>query len=597
MSALTEAKALAAEGKKVEAARRLRDGLSSRMSYLDQTSAAKLADSLSEGLPPVRLAVLGSSTTAQLLPLLRLHAFKEGFRLELYDAPYDAYQQEILDEKSGLYAFKPQAALLYVNHRDARPGPAEAEAERWAALWTRLRERAGCAVLTNNFDVPVERAWGNLDAARTDAGLGRLRRLNALLAEKAGAGVAVIDVEHLSALHGKESWHDPRFWHHSRQAMSFDGLARYAAEAAAVLAAALGRSRKCLVLDLDNTLWGGVVGDDGAEGLELAGSPNGEAHLEFQRYVKELGRRGVLLAVCSKNEDERAREPFKKRPDMVLKLEDFSAFVANWEDKATNLRSIAAQLNIGLDALVFVDDNAGERELVRRFCPEVAVVDLPEDPAGFSRALDARRFFETVSVSKEDARRAAHFQAEAARESLRRGAPDLASFLKDLEMSAEAGPFTEPDVARIAQLINKTNQFNLTTRRSSEPEVRALMADPAAWTLAVRLRDRLGDYGLISAVIARRSGSAFEIDTWLMSCRVLGRGVEKLAFNRLLAAARAAGAKELVGRYLPTAKNAPVKELLPSLGFAAAPDGAWRLSVAGAKPQEVSIRDESPRAA
>jgi FkbH-like protein len=282
---------------------------------------------------------------------------------------------------------------------------------------------------------------------------------------------------------------------------------------------------------------------------------------------------------------------------MALKLEDFSAFVANWEDKATNLRAIAAQLNIGLDALVFVDDNSGERELVRRFCPEIAVVDLPDDPAGFSRALDSRRFFETVSVSKEDAARAAHFQAEAARENLRRGAPDLGAFLKDLEMSAEAGPFSEPDVARISQLINKTNQFNLTTRRSTEPEVRALMSDPAAWTLAVRLRDRLGDYGLISALIARRRGAAFEIDTWLMSCRVLGRGVEKLAFNRLLAAARAAGATELVGRYLPTAKNAPVKELLPSLGFKAAADGAWRLSVADAEPQEVSIRDEPARAA
>ena len=597
MSALAEAKALAAAGKPEEAARRLREALASRMNYLDQLNAAKLADTLSADLPPVRLAVLGSSTTAQLLPLLRLHGFKEGLRVELYDAPFDAYQQEILDDKSGLYAFKPQAALLFVNYRDARPGPAEAEAERWRSLWTFLRERAGCAVLMNNFDCPVERPWGNLEVARTDAGLGRLRRLNALLAEKAGAGAALIDVEHVSAVLGKENWHDPRFWHHSRQAMSFEGLARYAAEAASVLAAALGRSRKCLVLDLDNTLWGGVVGDDGVEALELAGSPSGEAFLDFQRYVKELGRRGVLLAVCSKNDDARAREPFLKRADMVLRLEDFSAFIANWEDKATNLRAIAGMLHLGLDALVFSDDSPIELELVRRFCPEVAVVELPEDPAGYCRALDTRRLFETVVISHEDASRAAHFQAETARAQLQQKAPDLCSFLRDLEMTSDAGPFAEADVARLSQLINKTNQFNLTTRRYSEPEVRAVMKDPSAWTLALRLRDRLGDYGLISAVIAYRKGKILEIDTWLMSCRVLGRGVEKLAFNRLLEAARAAGAESISARYLPTPKNGPVQELLPSLGFVAAADGVWRLPTAGAKPQEVSIRDGSSTAA
>jgi FkbH-like protein len=568
--------------------------------YLAQTAAARKAakiladEEVRKTLQPVRLAVLGSSTTAQLPPLLTLHALAAGMALETYEAPFGSYRQEILDTKSGLYAFKPQAVLLFVNYRDAEGGPPEAEADRWAGLWDLLRERAGCAVLMNTFDVPAERPGGNLEASLPESRLARLRRLNVLLAERAAGGAALlVDCDHLSGVVGKERWHDARFWHHAQQAIAPAVLPRYAAEAAAVLAAAFGRARKCLVLDLDNTLWGGVAGDDGAAALEIGETPRGEAFVAFQRYVQALGRRGVLLAVCSKNDAGNAREPFEKRPEMVLRLEDFSAFVANWEDKATGLRAIARKLNIGLDALVFADDSAGERELVRRFCPEVAVVDLPEDPADFVQALDSRRLFETAAVSSEDRGRAAHFAAEAERAALQERAPDLGSFLRGLEMRAEAGPFLEADVARVTQLVNKTNQFNLTTRRTTEAEVRALLADPAAWTLSVRLADRLGDYGLISAVVARRRGDDLEIETWLMSCRVLGREVEKLVFNKLVEAARAAGAKAVVGRYLPTAKNALVKDLLAGFGFTPEAGGAWRLPLAQAKTLETAINDGS----
>ena len=578
----------------------LRRSLAASSDYLAQTAAARkaarlLADAAVRAtLQPVRLAVLGSSTTAQLPPLLALHGLAAGLALEIHEAPFGAYRQEILDPGSALYAFRPQAVLLFVNHRDAEEGPPEAEAERWAALWKLLRERAGCVVLMNAFDVPAERPGGNLEAGLPDSRLARLRRLNALLAERAAGGAALlVDCDHLSGVVGKERWHDARFWHHARQAIAPSALPRYAAEAAAVLMAAFGRARKCLVLDLDNTLWGGVVGDDGVAALELGETPRGEAFAEFQRYLKALARRGVLLAVCSKNDEANAREPFRTRPEMVLRLDDFSAFVANWEDKATGLRAIAKALNLGLDALAFADDSASERELVRRFCPEVAVVDLPEDPADYVRTLDSLRLFETASVSSEDRGRAAHFAAEAARAALQEGAPDLASFLRGLEMRAEAGPFRDADVPRLAQLVNKTNQFNLTTRRTTEAEVRAVSADPGAWTLAVRLADRLGDYGLVSAVVARRRGDDLEIETWLMSCRVLGRHVERLVFNRLVAGARAAGAKALVGRYLPTAKNGLVKDLLAGFGFAAEADGSWRLPLARANILEVAINDGS----
>jgi FkbH-like protein len=572
--------------------------LSMQPDYLAQTAGARVAAKLladpaaRASLQPVRLALLGSSTTTQLPPLLALHGLAAGLALEIYEAPFGSYRQEILDPKSALYAFKPQAALLFVNHRDAEDGAPEAEAGRWADLWKTLRERAGCAVLMNTFDAPAERPGGNLEASLPDSRLARLRRLNVLLAERAQDGAALlVDCDHLSAVVGKERWHDARFWHEAKQAIALSVLPRYAAETAAVLKAAFGRSRKCLVLDLDNTLWGGVVGDDGVDALELGETARGEAFAEFQRYLKALARRGVLLAVCSKNDEANAREPFEKRPEMILRLDDFSAFVANWEDKATGLRAIAAKLSLGLDALAFADDSPAERELVRRFCPEVAVVELPADPADYCRTLDALRLFETASVSAEDRGRAAHFQAEAARTALKDLTPDLASFLRGLEMRAEAVPFREADFSRVAQLINKTNQFNLTARRYTEAEVRAIAAEPDAWTLSVRLGDRLGEYGLIAAVIARRRGDDLEIDTWLMSCRVLGRDVEKLVFNKLVSAARASGAKALVGRYLPTAKNAMVKDLLPGFGFSARADGARRLPVADAKLFEVAIND------
>lgn len=573
----------------------LRAAVAKGMGYTQQVAAARTADALmaasdAVGLQPWRLAVAGSSTTAQLMPLLRLHAFCRGLRLETYEAPFGLYRQEVLDPASGLYASKPQTVLLFVDHRDAEPGPAEAEAARWEGLWTLLAERAKCSVVMNNFAAPAARPWGNLEGAQAEQGLGRLRRLNALLAERARGGVLILDAEHLSGVVGKELWHDARFWHHSRQAMSFEALARYAAEAAALVAALAGRSKKVLVTDLDNTLWGGIVGEDGAAGLRLDG-PEGEPFVEFQKYLKGLKERGVLLAVASKNDPDAAREPFKTRPEMAVKLEDFSAFEAGWGPKSDALKRIAAKLNVGVDALAFVDDTAIEREAMRSFLPEVAVVDLPEDPSDYVRALDSARLFEPASVSAEDAARAAHFAAEAAREAHKSAAADLPTFLKGLSMRAEVGPFV--DLERVVQLYNKTNQFNLTTRRVTEAQVRAWLADPAVFTLQARLSDRHGDYGLVACLSARERAGDLVVEDWLMSCRVLGRGLEALCFNRLLAEARRRGLTTLVGRFEPTAKNGLVKDLYPSLGFSSDGSGSWRLAVAAGIPQEVTIDDGS----
>ena len=329
------------------------------------------------------------------------------------------------------------------------------------------------------------------------------------------------------------------------------------------------------MLDLDNTLWGGVIGDDGMDGIRIGqGSAEGEAFADFQAYAAALARRGVILAACSKNDEANALEPFERHPDMVLKRADLSAFVANWNDKATNLREIAARLNIGLDALVFADDNRFERDLVRRELPVVAVPELPEDPALYARTIADAGYFEALGVTAEDRGRSSLYHANAARDALQASTTDMASYLSSLEMRLQWRPFDRTGLQRITQLINKTNQFNLTTRRYSEEEVAAVMDDPRAVGLQLRLVDRFGDNGIIAVVIGRLDeDDRLQLDTWLMSCRVLGRRVEEATLEVVRQEAERLGASALLGAYQPTAKNGMVKGHYVRLGFEPLPDG------------------------
>jgi FkbH-like protein len=333
-------------------------------------------------------------------------------------------------------------------------------------------------------------------------------------------------------------------------------------------AARYGRSAKCLVLDLDNTVWGGVVGDDGVQGLALGqGSAEGEAFVAFQRYALDLSKRGVILAVCSKNDEANALAPFETHPDMILKRADIACFVANWEDKATNIRRIAATLNIGLDSLVFADDNPFERNLVRQELPMVAVPEIPEEPALVAQCIADAGYFEAIALTEEDRARAAQYQANAARTSMASAVTDMGAYLESLDMRMVWDRFDEIGLPRITQLINKSNQFNLTTRRYNEEQVRAMIADPAVISLQLRLLDRFGDNGMIAVVIARQDGAVAEIDTWLMSCRVLGRKAEEATLALLAAQARNQGVDKLIGRYVPSAKNGMVAGHYEKLGF------------------------------
>lgn len=549
------------------------------------------------GLAQARIALTGNYTLAFLKSPLEVYLAGRGILAEVFAGEFDNYRQELLATDSALYALKPDVVILALDHHAVQHWPdggaateevqsaADRQIHDWKALWQEAHARCGASIIQTNIALPCERVLGHYEAETAWGAANYLRRLNQLLAHAAPGHASICDAEHLSGYVGKRTWFDEPAWYTSRQGLGFAAVPALAHSLAAIVAALRGKSRKCLVLDLDNTLWGGVVGDVGVEGLRLArGDAVGEAYVDFQQYCLQLKRRGVVLAVCSKNNPEIARAPFETHPEMVLKLDDISAFVANWDDKATNLRRIAAELNLGLDSLVLVDDNPAERALVRRYVPEVAVPEMPEDPALFRQALDRQRYFEVAALSEEDRARAGYYRTEQKRQSAALSASDFDAFLASLEQRCDTGPFDEMSLGRIVQLTNKTNQWNLATRRMTEAEVRLRMADPSYYTLWVRHGDRFGDSGLIAVLIAREDQAVLHVEQWLMSCRVIKRGIEDFVFNELLDEARRRGVAAIEGTYRPTAKNTMVSDLYETLGFdhvTTGEDGAtrWRLDL------------------
>jgi len=548
--------------------------------FVAWASAAGLLAELEGAGPPTRrrearVSLAGSYTTSQLGPLLRLAAFRRGIRLELYETGFDAYTQEIFDRSSGLYAFEPDYVILAPHEGAVRfpslaEDPARAlddEAARWEGLWEALHEWSCARVMQHTFAIRPETAWGHVAGRVPGSRDELLRALNARLAEAAGDRVLIVDCDRIAAAFGKRGWFDDRYWHLAKQAVALDALPELARHTAAVLAAAEGLSAKCVVLDLDNTLWGGVVAEDGLAGIALGGTPQGEAHVAFQEYLLALRARGILLAVVSKNNSADAKEPFESHPDMRLRLSHFAAFFANWEDKPTNLRRVAEELDIGLDSLVFVDDNPAEREAIRQVVPEVEVVTLPKDPSGYVRALSDSLFFEAASLTSADLAPAGQYAARSTVARLEQNAGSLENFYASLGMEAFVAPFDELNLPRIAQLIGKTNQFNVTTRRHGLNAVRAFMDDPRTVTLYLRLRDHFVDHGLVAVLIAREEDGLLDIDTWLMSCRVIGRTVEDELLMRLCTLAQERGCSRLRGTFIPTAKNSVVHDLFERFGF------------------------------
>ena len=532
-------------------------------------------------LVATRIAILGGSTTSEVKSILELFLLAQGIEPTFYESGYKRYSEDVQFENPDLWKFRPDIVLIHTTCRNVTRFPelleSEAETERYVrdemtrfeALWEKIHTSLGAVIIQNNFDLPRLKPLGNLEAAQSFGRINYLLRLNAEFAKYARSHTHFLinDIHYLSAQVGLAAWSSPSYWYSFHMAVTPTATVALAGNVAAIVKSIYGKCKKCLILDLDNTLWGGVIGDDGVQNLLLGRDHAvGEAYLDFQQYVKDLQRRGVILAVCSKNDLENAKEGFS-HPDSILKVEDFSAFKANWNPKPQNIREIAAELNLGLDSMVFVDDNPAERALVAEELPEVAVPEVGSDVSLFAEILEHDHFFEAHKVVQDDLKRAGFYSLDAQRKAAESSFANYGEFLSSLEMTADIGPFVPLYLERITQLINKTNQFNLTTRRYTSAEVEAFSQNAGFITLYGRLADKFGDNGLVSVIVGCVADDTVRIDLWLMSCRVFNREMELAMFDALIESCQIRGISKIVGIYIPSKKNGIVAEFYKSLGF------------------------------
>ncbi len=585
-----EIRALAADGRHEEAWRLLVPDLLAA----EPTGASAWAWSAARNLlragrragwtPPTtrtaRLAVLCTYEHSELAEQLHTACLALGVEAELYLAPYGQLEQEVLAPGSGLAAFGPTHVLIACTTADlgfpelAQDAEAllAAEERRWETLWERLRRDHGARVLQHAFVVPDETPLGHLSLRLAASRVSLVRELNRRLAQSAAEEVLLVDCERLAARVGKRVWQDPRLWYAARRPVGAQAAPLLARETAAVLAADLGLAARCLVLDLDNTLWGGVLGEDGLEGIAVGEGPDGEAYAAFQEYVAALGRRGVVLAVASKNDREDARRAFTDKPGMRLRLEDFAVFVADWRRKPEQLAEIADTLGLGLDALVFADDSPAECAEVAAALPQVGVVCLDSPPSERVRTLAANARFELSSLSREDRERGRSYAARAGAARLRADSATLEDFWRSLQMRARTRALDAASLERAAQLTQKTNQFNLTLGRHSREEIERLSGDASAICRTLELEDRFANHGVIGLAVlcaSEHDDRTALIDTLLLSCRVIGRTAEVHMLSHLSAAALKRGFERMRGVYVPGPRNSLVADLYPRLGFSA----------------------------
>ena len=551
--------------------------------YVSLYKLATIASKIPSGalaLKPIRIAIVSSSTIEHFAAIFKFTMALDGFDAELFLPEFGTVHQSILNSESDLYEFKPDIIWIFTNYRDVimdiQSGCTKddttcivnSEIEQFQTLWNAVSKYSDAFIVQNNADIPLFRTFGNYEGNECWARVNRLREFNLKLADAAVAGLTILDFDYLSSVFGKAAWSDERLWYHSKHAFSLEASGMIAFAASRLIKGMKGQSKKCIVLDLDNTLWGGVIGDDGLNGIALGAGADGEAFKDFQKYLLELKDRGLILCVCSKNEEENALLPFNDHPDMLIKSKDIAVFVANWNNKADNIRNIVNTLDIGMDSVVFIDDNPVERALVKEMLPEVAVPEMPIDPTGYIRAIDKECFFETVTFSNEDRARSDMYKNNAQRKQVQAKFSNLDDFLKSLEMEAFSSDFDATHLPRISQLINKSNQFHLTTTRYSEKEIQSIVDDDKTICRYFKLRDRFGDNGLISLYILKPGENGqYIIDTFVMSCRVLSRGMEDFVYNDMINVAKEAGASLLSGVYKPTAKNGVVANLYDKLEF------------------------------
>lgn len=561
----------------------------------------------------LRIAILGGSTTSDIVKMLELFLRNRGIEPSFWESDYARYWEDAVFGNPALAEFQPELIFIHTTSRNLQELPnVQDSAElcehklqqaysRFVQMWDKLAETFGCPVIQNNFEPPLTRLMGNREAGCPQGSIDFITRLNVKLYDYAAAhqNFYIHDIQYLSSCYGLDKWLEPSYWHLFKYALAVPAIPEFAYNLSNIICSLMGKNKKVLALDLDNTLWGGVIGDDGQAGIEIGQESSvGQAYTQLQSYIKAHKDLGVLLTVCSKNDHENAISGLE-HPDCVLKQEDFTLIKANWEPKSQNLLDSATELNLLPESFVFVDDNPAERAIVQAQLPDTAVVAF-EAVEDCLLVLDRSGYFEVTNLSGDDAKRSEMYKANTERQQAAQQFENYTDFLKSLEMIAEISDFDEIILPRITQLTNKSNQFNLTTKRFTLPEMEAVAASNAHIRLCGRLRDKFGDNGIVSVVIGRKEGTALHMELWLMSCRVLKRDMELAMLDELVKQARAQGITEIFGYFFPTAKNAMVKGLYKSFGFSPvseSEDGStvWRLETAGYTPQNhvIQIKEEA----
>lgn len=538
------------------------------------------------GLKPYKVALVSTFSIEFIHDSLIAFGFINGLRIEIYQPGFSMINQEILDTKSGLYVFAPDVTILAIEGEDWLPEiytdfmDAETSGGSLGVVVDRFRQQIGSLVrafrssstaplLMHNLAMPRLRRAGIADLRLPDGQTKLVADLNSSLGEALAdvVDVHIVDYAALVNYFGARHWYDSRMRLYAKAPIANGMLGNLSQEYMRYFRALRGLTKKCLVIDLDNTLWGGVVGEDGVDGIQLGPNYPGSAFVEFQRVILDLYRRGVILAIASKNNPADVDAVFLSHPFMMIRKEHFAEMEIHWNPKSDSLKRIAKRLNIGLDHMVFVDDNPAECEQVRRELPMVTVIHLPGRPELYVETLCAEGLFDALGLSDEDRRRGQLYQQRAQAETMLSASSNIEDYYRDLAMTLSIAPVDQASLARAAQLTQKTNQFNLTTIRYSEAELAKRMCDPDWLAIAVGVRDRFGDNGIVGVMLARAAGDSLDIDTFLLSCRVIGRTVESAMLAHLCDAAQARGLKKLCGRVVPTDKNVPVRDLFEKHGF------------------------------
>jgi FkbH-like protein len=551
----------------------------------------------------VKIALLSDSASQFLNTAIKGYGYEAGLNYDIYEADYNQIGLQIFDTSSELYAFNPD--FIFINcstekllkdfYKGGDPNEfathiVQQAGKYYATITSKLKAK----VILNTYPEINDSVFGNFAAKVSGSFLYQLRKINLGLMglSQVENGLSICDIAALQSHYGHKFAFDPKMYVSADMVYSLDFLPVIAKNITDIILSISGIFKKCLILDLDNTTWGGIIGDDGMEGIQLGYFGSGKIYTELQLWAKQLKQRGIILAICSKNTDEIAREPFENHPDMVLRMEDIAVFVANWETKVDNIRYIQSILNIWFDTMVFIDDNPFEREMVKSAIPELTVPDLPEDPAEYLQFLRNLNLFETASFTEEDTQRTRQYREEAQRNVLLQTFDNEDEFLASLGMASEVKAFDAFTIPRVAQLTQRSNQFNLRTIRYTDEDVKRISNDPDYLTMSLTLADRFGDHGLIAVVILKKESTALFIDTWIMSCRVLKRGMENFTLNAIMDFARANNFEKVIGEYIPTKKNGIVKEHYSSLGFAPM-DDKWVLSVAGYEKRDTFVHSKN----